>query len=156
ADLLPRIAAGDLIGALATSEGPGVLNPADIQAMVVGGRLSGVKLPVTDGAVANLGLVLAREAGRPGLYFVELAGEGVARAPLSTLDPTRGVVKLTFDGAPAQRLGGAGEGFELLEQVLDRAAVLLAFEQCGGADRCLEMARAYALERYAFGRVIGG
>ncbi len=156
AELLPRIAAGDLIGALATSEGPGVLSPADMQATVVGGRLSGVKLPVTDGGVADLALVLARENGRPGLYLVELEVEGVAREPLSTLDPTRGAAKLTFDGAPARRLGGAGEGFELLEQVLDRAAVLLAFEQCGGADRCLEMARAYALERYAFGRVIGG
>jgi alkylation response protein AidB-like acyl-CoA dehydrogenase len=38
---------------------------------------------------------------------------------------------------------------------MDRAAVLLAFEQLGGADRCLEMAKGYALERYAFGRQIG-
>lgn len=43
----------------------------------------------------------------------------------------------------------------LTEAVLDRAAVYLAFEQVGGADRCLEMAKSYALERYAFGRVIG-
>jgi alkylation response protein AidB-like acyl-CoA dehydrogenase len=54
----------------------------------------------------------------------------------------------------AQRLGAAGEGFVLIEKLFDRAAVLLAFEQCGGADKCLEMAKAYALERYAFGRVI--
>jgi alkylation response protein AidB-like acyl-CoA dehydrogenase len=39
--------------------------------------------------------------------------------------------------------------------VLQRAAVLLAFEQVGGADRCLEVAREYALQRYAFGRPIG-
>ena len=38
---------------------------------------------------------------------------------------------------------------------MNRAAVLIAFEQLGGADRCLEMARDYALERYAFGRPIG-
>ena len=43
---------------------------------------------------------------------------------------------------------------ELVEQIFDRAAVLIAFEQCGGSDRCLEMAKEYALERYAFGRVI--
>ena len=43
----------------------------------------------------------------------------------------------------------------LAEQVMDRAAVLIAFEQVGGADRCLVMAKDYALERYAFGRVIG-
>ena len=44
----------------------------------------------------------------------------------------------------------------LAGQFLDRAAVLLAFEQTGGADKCLEMAREYALGRYAFGRVIAG
>jgi len=44
----------------------------------------------------------------------------------------------------------------LTEAVFDRAAVLIAFEQVGGADRCLEMARDYALNRYAFGRPIGG
>jgi alkylation response protein AidB-like acyl-CoA dehydrogenase len=38
--------------------------------------------------------------------------------------------------------------------VLDRAAILTAFEQVGGADVCLQMAKAYALERYAFGRPI--
>ena len=49
----------------------------------------------------------------------------------------------------------AGEGWSNLKQVLDRAAVLFAFEQLGGADRTLEMARDYALDRIAFGRPIG-
>jgi len=79
---------------------------------------------------------------------------GVVREPLKTLDPTRDAAKLTFSGAKAERLGGAGEGLNLLEQILDRAAILLAFEQTGGADRSLEMAKDYALERYAFGRTI--
>ena len=65
------------------------------------------------------------------------------------------MAKLTFSGAAAERLGDAGEGMAMTEAVLDRAAVYLAFEQVGGADRCLEMAKSYALERYAFGRVIG-
>ncbi len=155
ADILPRIAAGEVIGALATSEGPGVVGPATVGATVSGGWLSGVKLPVTDGGIADLALVLAKENGQAGLYLVDLNGAGVSRETLTTLDPTRDAAKLTFKDAPAQRLGAAGEGFPLLEQVLDRAAVLLAFEQCGGADRALEMARDYALERYAFGRVIG-
>jgi alkylation response protein AidB-like acyl-CoA dehydrogenase len=155
AEILPRIAAGEVIGALATSEGPGVVGPGAVQASVTGGKLSGVKLPVTDGDIADLCLVLAKENGQAGLFLVDLNDEGVTRTAIRTLDPTRDAARLAFDGAPAQRLGGAGEGFDLLEQLLDRAAVLLAFEQCGGADRCLEMAKAYALERYAFGRVIG-
>jgi alkylation response protein AidB-like acyl-CoA dehydrogenase len=155
ADILPKIAAGEVIGALATSEGPGVTDAATLQATVSAGRLSGVKLPVTDGGIADLALVLAMENGQPGLYLVDLTGPGLVRETLKTLDPTRDVARLFFDAAPATRLGAAGDGFALMEQVLDRAAVLLAFEQCGGSDRTLEMARDYALERYAFGRLIG-
>jgi alkylation response protein AidB-like acyl-CoA dehydrogenase len=152
--ILPKIAAGEVIGALATSEGPGVVTPGSLKATVSGGKLSGVKIPVTDGDIATLAVVLAKENGQPGLFLVDLTAGGVSRDALTTLDPTRDTAKLTFDGAAAERLGAAGEGFALLEQLLDRAAVLIAFEQCGGADRCLEMAKAYALERYAFGRVI--
>ncbi|MFI4965655.1 MAG: acyl-CoA dehydrogenase family protein [Caulobacterales bacterium] len=146
--------AGELIGALATSEGPGALSSSTLKASVAGGKLSGVKIPVTDGDIADLCLVIARENGQPGLFLADLNGPGVAREPVKTLDPTRDAARLTFEAAPVQRLGAAGEGFSLLEQILDRAAILLAFEQCGGADKCLEMAKAYALERYAFGRVI--
>jgi alkylation response protein AidB-like acyl-CoA dehydrogenase len=152
--ILPKIAAGEVIGALATSEGPGALTAGALKATVSGGKLSGAKIPVTDGDIATLAVVLAKENGQPGLYLVDLTGAGVTREALSTVDPTRDAAKLVFDKAPAERLGGAGEGFSLLEQVLDRAAILIAFEQCGGADRCLEMAKAYALERFAFGRVI--
>jgi alkylation response protein AidB-like acyl-CoA dehydrogenase len=113
-----------------------------------------VKLPVTDGDVANVALVLAKENGKPGLFLADLDGAGVTREALKTLDPTRDAARLTFKDAPVRRVGGAGAGVELVEQIFDRAAILLAFEQCGGADRCLEMAKAYALERYAFGRVI--
>jgi alkylation response protein AidB-like acyl-CoA dehydrogenase len=153
---LPKIAAGEVIGAFATSERAGALTEAQVQARVEGGKLTGVKVPVTDGDVATLAVVLAREAGQTALYLVDLTGEGVARETLQTLDPTRGVAKLTFSGAPAERLGEEGEGLTLAEAVLNRAAVLLAFEQVGGADRALEMAKSYALERYAFGRPIGG
>ena len=152
---LPRIAAGEVIGCFATIERPGALTEAQAQARVEGGRLTGVKMPVTDGDVADLAVVLAREGGRTGLYLVEMTTGGVTRETLKTLDPTRSVARLSFDGARAERLGEAGEGLSLAEQVMDIAAVLLAFEQVGGADRALEMAKAYALERYAFGRPIG-
>jgi alkylation response protein AidB-like acyl-CoA dehydrogenase len=153
AALLPRIAAGEVIGCMATSEGPGVLTAGGLQASVAGGKINGVKLPVTDGDIATHALVLAKENGQAGLFLVDLSA-GVTREPLQTLDPTRDAAKLTFSGATAERLGAAGDGFSLLERINDRAAILLAFEQTGGADRALEMAKAYALERYAFGRVI--
>ncbi|MDO9223904.1 MAG: acyl-CoA dehydrogenase family protein [Caulobacter sp.] len=156
ADLLPKIAAGELIGSFATSEGPGVVNAGNLACKVEGGKLTGVKIPVTDGDIADLAIVLANEGGKAGLFLVDLKGAGVSRETLRSLDPTRGVGKLTFSGAAATRLGADGEGFALTEQVFDRAAVLLAFEQTGGADKCLEMAKDYAMGRYAFGRVIAG
>ena len=89
------------------------------------------------------------------LYLVEFKGNGVEAKALSNIDPTRGQAEITFDNAKGEPLGISGEGWSILTQVLDRAAVLMAFEQVGGADRALEMGRDYALDRIAFGRPIG-
>jgi alkylation response protein AidB-like acyl-CoA dehydrogenase len=150
---LPRLADGSAIGCFALAEGTGNPDPASIRARVAGGRLSAVKQPVTDGGIADLAVVVARdEANRLALFLVEL--NGVARRDLKTLDPTHNHARLEFTATPAQELGEGG-GWELVQQLLDRAAILVAFEQVGGADACLRMARDYALERYAFGRPIG-
>ncbi len=152
AELLTQVAAGSLIGTLALSEGPGVLAPERIATRFAGGKLTGTKLPVTDGLAADHAIVLAISDDGPGLYLVDLAAEGIERRMVSTIDPTRGEAEIVFANAPAQPLG---QGVDVLSRIQDRAAILLAFEQLGGADRCLEMARDYALERYAFGRPIG-
>jgi alkylation response protein AidB-like acyl-CoA dehydrogenase len=155
AELLPAVATGTLIGTLAVSEGPGVLMPQRIATRFSDGRLTGSKNPVADGLAADRAVVLTTSDAGPGLCLVDLTGPGVARKGLATIDPTRGSAGIVFDGAPAQPLGAPGQGLELIARIEDRAAILLAFEQLGGADRCLEMARDYALERYAFGRPIG-
>lgn len=152
--VLPKVASGEAIGCLATAEGPGELTASRVQARVEGGRLSGAKIPVTDGDVATHAVVVANEGGRTGLFLVDLAAEGIVRETLKTIDPTRGAARLVFSSVAAERLGEPGEGWSLLQQVLNRAAVPIAFEQVGGAERCLEMAKDYALQRYAFGRVI--
>jgi alkylation response protein AidB-like acyl-CoA dehydrogenase len=151
---LPRIAAGTAIGCFATSEGPGhTLRP---MSTVTSGRLDGVKMPVTDGVIADVAVVLASEAGTTGLFLVELNQDGVERQLLESLDNSRSLARLNFAGVRAEPLGERGAGFDLMSGVFTRAAALIAFEQVGGADRCLEMARDYALQRYAFGRPIGG
>jgi alkylation response protein AidB-like acyl-CoA dehydrogenase len=155
AALLPKVAGGEVIGCCAVSEGPGAPSPSTIQARFDGSVLSGVKIPVTDGDCASHAVVLAKEGGALSLVLVALDQKGVARETLKTLDPTRGHAKLTFDNAKAERLGAAGQGWELCEAVLDRAAVLIAFEQVGGSQRCLEMATDFAKSRYAFSRPIG-
>ena len=153
---LPKLAAGEAIGTFALVEGQGRASPDKIEAKVEAGRLSGTKIPVADGDVADFAVVAARsEKGRVSLYLVSLADKSVKRETLESIDPTRGQARLTFDRTPADLLGAEGDGWHIATQVLDRAAILMAFEQLGGADRALEMARDYALERMAFGRPIG-
>jgi acyl-CoA dehydrogenase len=152
---LPKLADGGRIGTLALAEGPGNPNPARIKAAVAHGRLTGTKLPVADGGIADLAVVLALENGRPGLFLADLAGPGIARETIATIDPSRDHARIEFTDAPVEPLGAAGEGWDLTRRILDRGAILIAFEQLGGAGACLEMARDYALQRYAFGRPIG-
>ena len=156
ADILPKIVSGDVIGCYAASEGPGNADASNVKTSFDGSTLSGTKIPVTDGDVATHAVVLAKEGSGASLVLVDLTGDGVTRKTVQTLDPTRSHAEITFDKAPATRLGKAGDGDALNTELLDRAAVLFAFEQLGGASRALEMAKDYALERYAFGRPIGG
>ena len=152
---LPRLASGEAIGTFALAEGVGKVAEETIRASVSGGKLTGTKAPVADGDVADLAVVAARSGGQVGLFLVDLSGPGVTRETLDSIDPSRGQARLSFDGAPVELLGAAGEGWRIAADILDRAAVLMAFEQVGGADRALEMGRDYALERMAFGRQIG-
>jgi alkylation response protein AidB-like acyl-CoA dehydrogenase len=157
---LPAIASGGAIGTLALFEGSGNPSPQAIKLVAAKGVLAGVKKPVPDGAIADFAIVAARTAstGREtdiSLFLVDLTGAGVETKPLTNLDPSRGQAEITFRNCKAEPLGPAGEGWSILSRVLDRAAVLLAFEQVGGADRALEMGRDYALDRIAFGRPIG-
>jgi alkylation response protein AidB-like acyl-CoA dehydrogenase len=157
---LPKIAAGDAIGTLALFEGTGNPSPKAIKLSADSGVLNGTKKPVADGAIADFAVVAARtgSSGRESdisLFVVDMKGGGVEVKELTNLDPTRGQAEVTFRNCKAEPLGAAGEGWSILSQVLDRAAVLTAFEQVGGADRALEMGRDYALDRIAFGRPIG-
>ncbi|MBT5191563.1 MAG: acyl-CoA/acyl-ACP dehydrogenase, partial [Rhodospirillaceae bacterium] len=151
---LPDIATGEAIWCLALSEGPRPATEANIAASVSNGKLSGEKLPVADGDIANRAIVVAKDGGAAGLYIVDLNGAGVERTTVETMDPTRSQARLVFTDAPAEKLGD--EGWPLLERIQDRAAVLIAFEQVGGAETALDMAKEYALGRFAFGRPIAG
>jgi len=157
---LPKIAEGSLIGTFARAEGPGAVTPKSVRATFKGGKLSGKKIAVIDGMDADAAVVLARasdEAGERGLALciVDLKGAGVSRRTEDSIDPSRKLAEIAFAEAPAEALGKTGEAWSIANRVLDRAAVLTAFAQVGGADACLEMAKGYATQRYAFGRLIG-
>jgi alkylation response protein AidB-like acyl-CoA dehydrogenase len=152
---LPRLASGEAIGTLALAEGPGKADVRKLRTIFRGGTLSGEKLPVPDGDVADVAVVVAQGERGLALTLADLKAAGVTRQAVDTIDPSRSHARIAFANAPAEALGAPGDGEALLKRVQDRAAVLIAFEQVGGAQRCLGMARDYALDRYAFGRPIG-
>jgi alkylation response protein AidB-like acyl-CoA dehydrogenase len=152
---LPQLAAGERIGTLAVGEGTRAATQKNLETTVGAGALHGTKLPVPDGDVADFAVVLAKDSdSAASLYLVDLTGAGVTREPVKTLDPTRSHARVVLDGAPAEVLGAPGEGWSQLARLQDRAAVLFAWEQVGGAEAALYMARDYAMGRYAFGRPI--
>ena len=110
---------------------------------------------VLDGHTADLIIVAARTGAGVSLFAVEGGASGLTRTPLSTMDQTRKQAKLELSNTPARLIGTDGAGWNVLSTVLDLAAVALAAEQVGGAQRCLDMAVEYAKVRVQFGRPIG-
>ena len=153
---LPTLADGSRIGCVALADRLGVQDYAQPLVRLSGdGRITGTKLAVPDGDIADLAIVTAIDAARgPVLALVDLSGTGVRREAVKTFDPTRSHATLHFDGAKAEVLAGL-RGAAGIRKLIDRMAAYMAFEQVGGAQSCLDMARDYAMERYAFGRPIG-
>lgn len=163
ADLLPGIADGTAIATLAFTEQNGRWDEAGIELAARPGRtsdkawlLDGVKSYVLDGQAADVVLVVARTEGPAlSLFAVDATAPGLVRTPLPTLDQTRRLSRLEFAGVSARLVGQEGAAGEVLTATLDRAAVALAAEQLGGAQRVLEMSVEYAKVRTQFGRPIG-
>ncbi len=155
---LPKIASGAVIGTLAVAESAGQSSPEDLTTTAAGNKLSGTKVPVPDGDVADLAIVIAKAGSGDGAsaYLVDLSQDGVSREAVPTLDPSRSHGKITFNGAECELLGKEGEGWALLQNLYNRAAILFAWEQVGGSETALNMAKEYAMGRYAFGRPIAG
>jgi len=162
AEILPQLGSGELRLALAVTEEGRGWDPADIalEATADGDSfvLHGGKSYVVDGHSAHMFVVSAREASGISLFLVPTDAPQVTTSRIETMDMTRQQAKVTFDGArvPASsRLGPAGSGVATLDYLYDVAVAMLAFEQVGGAQRCLEMSVEYAKGRFQFGRAIG-
>ncbi|WP_430397453.1 acyl-CoA dehydrogenase family protein [Ferrovibrio sp.] len=152
---LPALAEGSSIGTFALSEGHTAPSARNVTVRFDGSALSGTKLPVIDADCADFAIVAARDVhGEIVLCRVDLRQRRVTIQSLDSVDPSRPHSIVTFENAPAQVLTGAS-GWVTVERVIDSAAVLLSFEQIGGAQRALEMARDHSLQRRTFGRQIG-
>ena len=151
---LPRLASGEVIGTFACAEGAGESDVASLATRFAAGKLNGTKVPVLDAADAGFAVVVAQSARGPVLALVDLAAKGVRRSRVGSFDPSRSIAKLAFQDAPAELLGSEAGAAARIETLLDRAAVMMGFEQIGGATRAFEITREFTLGRYAFGRPI--
>jgi alkylation response protein AidB-like acyl-CoA dehydrogenase len=157
-DLLPGIADGSTKATFALTEDSGSWDAESVTLAASGGpqwTLDGHKMYVIDGHIADLILVVARTGAGLGLFAVEGAAAGLVRTPLATMDQTRKQARLEFSSTPARLVGKEGGAGSVVSRTLDLAAVALAAEQVGGAQRCLDMAVDYAKTRIQFGRPIG-
>jgi alkylation response protein AidB-like acyl-CoA dehydrogenase len=158
-DYLPGLASGELIGTAAIAEDSGSWLPADVRTVATkttdGWTISGLKSFVLDGVIANVLLVAARADGEVGVFAVDATASGVHRAALETMDQTRKLARIEFDGAPARLIGFLDRGASAIETMLDNAMIALSAESLGGTGKVLDMAVEYAKVREQFGRPIG-
>ncbi|MEX2614938.1 MAG: acyl-CoA dehydrogenase family protein [Alphaproteobacteria bacterium] len=162
-ELLPPLAAGEVVATLALAEESGRWDSAGIAMTATrtgsGYTLDGVKSFVLDGHTAGLIVVAARRAGTVGdaglsLFTVDAEAPGLNRRLLRSADATRKLARLEFSGVPAGLLGKEGAAAAPLAKTLDQAAVCLASEMVGGAEHLRESALEYVQMRMQFGRPI--
>jgi len=164
--LLPKIADGSLIAALAVDEGT-KHRPLRIELQATragnGFKLSGAKALVVDGHVADLLIVAARSAGAPGerdgltLFLVDPRAKGVSVERTVMVD-AHNAARISFDGVDVTAdhvLGEVDRGAALLDGVLDIGRAAVAAEMLGVADEAFGRTVAYLKERKQFGKLIG-
>jgi alkylation response protein AidB-like acyl-CoA dehydrogenase len=156
----PAIADGELTATVALAEDAGRWRPDFVRCGATPVRsgsqwkLDGVKNYTVDGATAGLILVIARAGEELGVFAVHADAAGLERERLVTLDQTRKQARLLLNGTPAQRVG-AGDATSAVARATAVSRALLAAEQVGGAQHCLNMTVDYAKSRIQFGRPIG-
>ena len=158
-DLLTGIADGSTIATLAWVENPTEWGTGSLSTTAKrsgdGYTIDGTKTLALDGHTASLILVVAQADGGPSLFAVDASASGLTRRKLETLDMTRKIAALGFADTPARLIANEGAAAGILERTLRLAAVALAAEQVGAAQKCLDMSVDYAKLRVQFGRPIG-
>jgi alkylation response protein AidB-like acyl-CoA dehydrogenase len=144
---LQRIAAGQARATLALVEAAGSWDPDGLKISAAGGKLNGTKLFVTDAAVADFIVVVARD----GVFVVEAKAPGLHIEPMKGMDLARKIYAVEFKNTPAEKLGDSSG----LAGALNVATAALCAEMTGGMQRTLELTVAYAKTRKQFGKPIG-
>ncbi|URQ72975.1 acyl-CoA/acyl-ACP dehydrogenase [SAR86 cluster bacterium] len=151
-EYLPKLASGEIIGTFAHAESSGFPLEKSINCKYTAGKISGSKAAVPDADIADFVIVSAKNESGVGLYLIDLNTDKIKISSLDTFDPSRSHANLDISEADAKEL--VSDGWLEIEKILDQSAVLFSFEQIGGAEAAMNMAKDYAQGRYAFGRSI--
>ncbi|HZO05511.1 MAG TPA: acyl-CoA dehydrogenase family protein [Solirubrobacterales bacterium] len=157
--LVPPLAAGGRIGAFALTESAGGSDPKAMRSQVDAElRLSGTKQWVTNGSHAGTVLAFAREGDAISAFVADGADPGLAvlREERKMGLHSSSTADLAFERVRVERLGEAGAGLRIALAALDGGRIGIAAQAVGIAQAGLDVAVAYARERYAFGRPIAG
>lgn len=155
ANWLPALASGEHISTVAYAEGRGHGSFGQFECSYSDGKLTGHKDAVIHACAADSVLVFAKNAdGQSCLVRAELDQTAIKQSSQQSIDPTMPLYSLDFDGAAAELVTEGDAVDSAFKRMIDRAAVLLSFEQVGGSEACLNMAKEYTSQRYAFGRQV--
>ena len=154
-NLLPKLVSGDVVGTYGIAEDKHQATESNLVVTVESEKINGVKIAVPDAGVASQMIVVVKSNTGTDLRLVDLNDASVKVTQQKNIDTSRAFFKVEFTDTPSQLIGASGEGWDHIQHLLDQAAVLFAFEQVGGSQAALDMAKAYSMERFAFGRQIG-
>jgi len=144
---LAPICRGEVRATVALVDASASWNPRDVQLSATNGKLTGEKLFVTDAAIADFLVVVARN----GVFVVDSKAHGLKISRMHGMDLTRKLYKVEFNNTPAEHIGGTTD----LPRAFDIAAAALAAELVGGMQRILDVTVEYAKTRKQFGKPIG-
>jgi alkylation response protein AidB-like acyl-CoA dehydrogenase len=144
---LAPICRGEVRATVALVEANASWNPQDVRLSASSGKLTGEKLFVTDAAIADYLVVVARD----GVFVVDSKAGGLKITSMSSMDLTRKLYAVEFNNTPAEKIGASTN----LPRALDIAAAALAAELVGGMQRTLDVTVEYAKTRKQFGKPIG-
>jgi alkylation response protein AidB-like acyl-CoA dehydrogenase len=156
--LVPPLAQGHELAAFALTESGSGSDAGAMLTRAADGRLTGTKQWITNGSYAHTFTVFAKDPDKASAFVVRRGAEGfsVTREEEKMGLNSSSTADLAFDGTPAERLGGAGGGMRIALSTLDGGRIGIAAQAVGIAQAALDVATAYAKERHAFGRPLGG
>jgi alkylation response protein AidB-like acyl-CoA dehydrogenase len=144
---LAPICRGEVRATVAFVEANASWSLQDVRLNAADGLLTGTKLFVSDAAVADFLVVVARD----GVFIVDSKARGLKISPMSSMVLTRKLYAVEFSNTPAEKIGSSTD----LPRAFDIATAALAAELVGGMQRTLDMTVEYAKTRKQFGKPIG-